>query len=69
MTLTGRTRYRSGWFGRLILQVEFQYRCIPAGARCSLSNWVTRNEWRDATTSDALAGNIRIAPTSQEDAA
>ncbi len=69
MTLTGKTRYRPGWFGRLVLQVEYEYRCIPAGARCSHSNLITQTGWRDARVSDAVSVYLPIAPSQSEDAA
>ena len=45
---TGRRRYRQGWFGRIILQVECE-RIMMVGT------WPTRVEgkiWRDAKASD-----------------
>jgi len=50
--LTGRTRYRRGWFGRLILQVE-ETGCLfdPRGGG-SYSPDYTR--WRDAKVDDLI---------------
>lgn len=75
--LTGRTRFRPGWFGSLILQVQFVKRSIanegPSFDRVRLL-------WRDATTRDlgvlttlafAQAPNIQFnnngAPIEQND--
>jgi hypothetical protein len=57
---TGNTRYRVGWRGRLILQAEYEYRYLPAGAIPSPSgdNFARGTEWRDANVSDVLSGVI-----------
>lgn len=51
--LTGATRYRTGWFGGLILQVEERYQ-VGLGGRPRLGSathgWMTR--WRDAVAND-----------------
>lgn len=55
-SLTGRTRYRAGWFGRLILQVEVDVTGSP---------WVSQmdpglhTKWRDARVDDLA----RVAST------
>jgi hypothetical protein len=71
MKLTGKTQYRAGWFGQIILQVEYSYGCLPAGARprADGSNIVTRYEWRDATVADVFARAIPHVPQSEENAA
>lgn len=48
--LTGRRRLRAGWFGRLVLQVEFHWRGMPAGSRM-LCHEI---RWRDARVEDGL---------------
>lgn len=52
--LTGRTRYRRGWFGRLILQVEFSQRYVRDlnGSGYYDSGLITK--WRDARVDDYL---------------
>lgn len=42
---TGNTRFRDGWFGRLILQVEYEVRRDQAFGGSYLA-------WRDATQRD-----------------
>ena len=50
-TLTGRTRYRTGWFGRLILQVEFRYVVDPLNI--NLLRFIGPDlQWRDARRDD-----------------
>lgn len=53
-SLTGQTRYRNGWFGTLVLQVEERAVAYWAGR---LQPGVERtpvyeNKWRDAKTTD-----------------
>lgn len=48
--LTGRFRFRKGWFGRCVLEVQERYRtggcmAFPAG--------IARNRWRDASPDEA----------------
>ena len=49
-TLTGKVRHRSGWFGRLVLQVEVMGRpyCQDGGG-CFGPVYL---RWRDARTTD-----------------
>jgi hypothetical protein len=71
VTLTGKTRYRANWRGKIILQVEYAYRCLPAGARPTANGGgiVTKYEWRDARVSDIFARSLAVAPQSAEDGA
>jgi hypothetical protein len=58
--LTGATRYRTGWFGRLILQVEERYVAYYEGRPGferrpdpnPIRNPVHATKWRDASVSD-----------------
>ena len=51
--LTGRSRYRLGWFGKLVLQVEYAtLQPHDAGAR---TDWKwTGRAWRDARCEDLV---------------
>lgn len=49
--ITGQTRYREGWFGRLILQVEENVTFYRPASSCNPSKIVT-TRWRDARASD-----------------
>lgn len=52
MRLTGKTRYRTTMFGKLVLQVEFTTNhCDPIGGSGYYDEY-TRNYWRDAKTTD-----------------
>lgn len=52
MKLTGQTRYRSGWRGKLILQVEYSCHHIKdLNGSGYYDDWSTRH-WRDATIQD-----------------
>lgn len=51
--LTGRTRVRRGWFGKLILQLEHEWdEHTSADAGNYDHEWYTEREWRDATIED-----------------
>lgn len=47
--LTGRTRYRVGWFGRLVLQVEVDLSGSPWISRMDMGAYT---KWRDARCAD-----------------
>lgn len=49
--LTGNTRYRLGWFGKVILEVS-EWRRRPT--RCHPDTWSWIEDWRDATFRDVL---------------
>lgn len=54
--LTGRTRYRVGWFGRLVLQVEqIRYWQDDHGH-------VPSKSWRDARAADLLDTSLQPLP-------
>jgi hypothetical protein len=62
MRLTGRTRYRLGWFGKVILQVEEA--CITAGpGRPQPGRDFVRYSWRDARLTDVVHAD---APSERE---
>lgn len=51
--LTGATRYRDGWFGKLILQVEENYRVGHRGRpRAGGIEFSNLTRWRDAEPRD-----------------
>ena len=55
-TLTGRTRHRTGWFGRMIYQVEehVQHWCDDRG-------WSQGDyRWRDARVADHITGERQV---------
>lgn len=52
--LTGKTRYRLGWRGRLVLQVEYTERRAMAGGWVVPKPYTVRC-WRDATVEDLQA--------------
>lgn len=53
--LTGKTRFRIGYFGRIIPQVQVEYHILKRPAPSSKSNeYTTLLEWRDARASDVL---------------
>lgn len=56
MSLTGKTRFRTGLFGKLILQVQVtrQQSSYPDDVR-------DYTVWRDATTRDVLGGDLKIS--------
>lgn len=49
--LTGNTRYRLGWFGKVILEVS-EWRRRPT--RSNPDTWPWIEDWRDATFRDVL---------------
>ncbi|MBV2181694.1 MAG: hypothetical protein KUL86_10745 [Castellaniella sp.] len=51
--LTGKTRYRLGWRGRLVLQVEYRA-CRPGNMYTITPPYLVRY-WRDATVEDLQA--------------
>lgn len=52
MKLTGRTRYRTNWRGKLILQVEYtQHYCNDLNGSGYYDQW-DANYWRDASLKD-----------------
>lgn len=60
-SLTGRTRYREGWFGRLILQVE-ETRIRIEKVYGVLSGYDIRHPytvWRDARAMDFTRPDVR----------
>lgn len=66
--LTGRQRHRITWLGRLVLQVEYEYRYMPAGMRPAPVRFQTSQGWRDAVEGDldvleALAARPPIPTT------
>jgi hypothetical protein len=50
--LTGRARYRHGWLGKLILQIEYEAPVIPSGRRQPLDGGEFECRWRDARVED-----------------
>lgn len=56
MSLTGRTRYREGWFGRLILQVEVDVTGSPLVSQMEPGRYAI---WRDAKAPDFTPDHIR----------
>lgn len=48
--ITGATRHRVGVLGKLVLQVEYEWRGMPADSR----NVVTEIRWRDANVYDVI---------------
>lgn len=51
--ITGETRYRSGWFGKLILQVEEVYdQGYHARPQPGIPTSFTATRWRDARPAD-----------------
>ncbi len=60
INLTGRTRYRVGWFGRLIVQVEYATRQPHAGTEGRGTDWLwTGREWRDARCEDFTRSDVK----------
>lgn len=58
--VTGKTRHRLDWRGRLILQVEVRQEGFPAGHRPTTPDAMTVwTEWRDARAEDL---RIEMAP-------
>jgi hypothetical protein len=55
--LTGSFRYRIGFWGRLILQVEERF-SAPTGRFGDLDHWT---KWRDAKVGD-ITGSPKILP-------
>lgn len=53
--LTGRLRYRTGAFGKVVLQVEEHRFGMPAYSR-HVGCWT---DWRDADVQDLVSGAIR----------
>jgi len=54
MKLTGRTRYRSNWRGKLILQVEYsQHHVKDLNGSGYYDDWDTLH-WRDARPEDLI---------------
>lgn len=53
--LTGKYRFRSGLFGRMVLQVQFYWTGMPAYSRTV----VTEPRWRDATALDLSDPQLR----------
>ncbi|WP_241301038.1 hypothetical protein [Burkholderia cenocepacia] len=49
--LTGNTRYRLGWFGKVILEVS-EWRRRPTRGHPDTWPWI--EDWRDATFRDVL---------------
>jgi hypothetical protein len=61
--LTGRTRYRAGWFGRLIIQVEYATREPHEGTEGRGTDWLwTGRCWRDARVEDISHINPPASP-------
>ncbi len=55
--LTGRTRHRAGWRGRLVLQVEYSYRTyFSPDAGYSPED----TAWRDATVKDVQSMPVLV---------
>ncbi len=53
--LTGRTRFRTGWLGKLILQVEYKYDVVHYNLDyhdCGGDDLSSTIRWRDAKISD-----------------
>lgn len=58
MKLTGRTRYRTGWRGKIILQVEYtEYYCHDIHGSGHFDEGHTTH-WRDATADDLINGEV-----------
>ena len=47
--LTGKTAYRVGFFGKVILQVEVEY-----GFDCEFLGWTISTKYRDASATDLV---------------
>lgn len=60
VSLTGKTRFRTGLFGKLILQVQETRKC-SASYNDPWDDDRTYNIWRDATTQDVLRGDLAIS--------
>lgn len=59
--VTGKFRYRGGWFGKLILQIEVIYQ----RSHCEGMDFSHHHVWRDATVSDLpLKPEILLCATS-----
>jgi len=54
MKLTGRTRYRTNWRGKLILQVEFSRSYCHDLNGSGYYDEGTTTHWRDATAEDLI---------------
>lgn len=52
MKLTGRTRYRTSWSGKLILQVEYGYVHITDLSGSGYYDYDNVTKWRDAKVED-----------------
>lgn len=53
---TGKRRYRKGWFGRLILQLQFECKIIEyMGGQVDTK---TGKIWRDATVEDVTRDDL-----------
>ncbi|NOV15887.1 hypothetical protein E5S70_07275 [Ensifer adhaerens] len=68
MALTGRYRYRLGWFGRLVLQVEQSYRAVDYGKRPQpgVDRTFEARRWRDATIEDIQPLEVPYKPPGAE---
>lgn len=56
MKLTGRTRYRSNWRGKLILQIEYSLHHVrDLNGTGYYDEWDTLH-WRDAKATDLVNG-------------
>lgn len=62
MKLTGRTRYRTNWRGRLILQIEYSlHHTRDLNGTGYYEDWDTLH-WRDARAEDLINGDaVRTA--------
>ncbi len=57
--LTGRTRFRTNWRRRLILQVEYTcHYCKDLNGSGYYDEWSTRY-WRDAKPEDLINGEVK----------
>lgn len=56
MKLTGRTRFRTNWRGKLILQVEYTaFHMKDLNGSGYFDEWTTTH-WRDAKVEDVISG-------------
>ncbi|WP_312411997.1 hypothetical protein [Shinella sp.] len=56
MKLTGRTRHRTNWRGKLILQVEYTaFHMKDLNGSGYYDEWTTTH-WRDAKVEDVISG-------------
>lgn len=57
--LTGKTKYRVGWRGRLILQVEEAWTTLIDLNGSGYYDEGHHTRWRDATAADLINGSVK----------